>query len=38
MLQSLTDFWTNNQTLAILIGILIIVVPLLVFYVVKALK
>ena len=38
MLQSLTDFWNNNQTLAILIGILIIVVPLLVFYVVKALK
>ena len=38
MLQSLTDFWNSNQTLAILIGILIIVVPLLVFYVVKALK
>lgn len=38
MLQSLTDFWNSNQTLAILIGILIIVVPLLVFYVHKALK
>ena len=38
MLQSLTDFWNSNQTLTILIGILIIVVPLLVFYVHKALK
>ncbi len=38
MLQSLTDFWNSNQTLAILIGILIVVVPLLVFYVHKALK
>lgn len=38
MLQSLLDFWNNNQTLAILIAILIVVIPLLIFYVIKAMK
>lgn len=36
MLQFLSDFWNNNQTVAILCAILIVVVPLLVFYIIKA--
>ena len=36
MLQFLSDFWNNNQTVAILCAILVVVVPLLVFYIIKA--
>lgn len=36
MLQFLSDFWNNNQTVAILCAILAVVVPLLVFYIIKA--
>lgn len=36
MLQTLTRFWNENQGVAILCCILIVVVPLLVFYIVKA--
>ncbi len=36
MLQFLSDFWNNNQTVAILCAILVVVIPLLVFYIIKA--
>ncbi len=36
MLLSITSFWQENQALAILLCILVVVIPLLVFYVVKA--
>ena len=36
MLQFLSDFWNNNQTVANLCAILVVVVPLLVFYIIKA--
>ncbi len=36
MLQFLSDFWNNNQTVAILCAILVVVVPLLVFYIITA--
>ena len=36
MLLSITNFWQENQALAILLCILVVVIPLLVFYVVKA--
>lgn len=32
----MSDFWNNNQTVAILCAILVVVVPLLVFYIIKA--
>lgn len=38
MIQFITDFWHNYQALAILICILIVVIPLLVFYIIKALR
>ncbi len=38
MFESLANFWASNQSLAILIVVLIIVVPFLVFYIVKAKK
>lgn len=36
MLLSIATFWQNNQALAILLCILVVVIPLLVFYVIKA--
>lgn len=36
MLLSISSFWQENQALAILLCILVIVVPLLVFYIIKA--
>lgn len=38
MFQSLTNFWETNQSLAILFAVLIVVIPFLVFYIVKAKK
>ena len=38
MIEFCKNLWMENQTLAILCAILVVVVPLLVFYVVKALK
>ncbi len=38
MIQFITDFWHNYQALAILICILIVVIPLLVLYITKALR
>ena len=38
MIEFCKTLWMENQTLAILCAILVVVVPLLVFYVVKALK
>ncbi len=38
MFESLKNFWETNQSLAILIAVLIVVVPFLVFYIVKAKK
>lgn len=36
MLQHLSDFWHEHQALAILCAILVVVLPLLVFYIIKA--
>lgn len=38
MFKSIANFWETNQSLAILIAVLIVVVPFLIFYVVKARK
>ena len=38
MLQFFTNLWTNNRPMAILIAILIVVIPFMVFYIVKARK
>ena len=38
MFESLTSFWQTNQSLVILFAVLIVVIPFLVFYIVKARK
>lgn len=38
MIETITNFWNTNQSMAILICVLVVVVPFLVFYIVKAKK
>ena len=38
MFESLTSFWQTNQSLVILFAVLIVVIPFLIFYIVKARK